>query len=122
MKNILIVFLGGGAGSIIRYVISQTFDHPKYSFPWPTLLANFLGCLIIGILLGLTIRNDSARSELYLFAVVGFCGGLTTFSTFSAESLHLIKSGNILSFFIYAVLSIIGGLSAVVMGNYFVKF
>ena len=122
MKNLLIVFLGGGVGSIIRYVISQTFAHPKYSFPWPTLVVNFLGCLIIGILLGLTIRNDSARSELYLFAVVGFCGGLTTFSTFSAESLHLIKSGNILSFFIYTVLSFIGGLSAVVMGNYFVKF
>lgn len=92
MKNLLIVFFGGGVGSIIRYVISQTFAHPKYSFPWPTLVANFLGCLIIGILLGLAIRNDSARSELYLFAVVGFCGGLTTFSTFSAESLHLIKS------------------------------
>tara|TARA_S200000501_G_scaffold349509_1_gene365671 strand:+ start:5785 stop:6153 length:369 start_codon:yes stop_codon:yes gene_type:complete len=122
MKNLLIIFLGGGVGSIIRYVISQTFAHPKYGFPWPTLVANFLGCLIIGILLGLTIRNDSARSELYLFAVVGFCGGLTTFSTFSAESLHLIKSGNILSFLIYAVLSVIGGLSAVVIGNYFVKF
>ena len=122
MKNILIVFLGGGVGSIIRYVISQTFAYPKHIFPWPTLVANFLGCLIIGILFGLTIRNDSARSELYLFAVIGFCGGLTTFSTFSAESLHLIKSGNFLYFFIYAVLSIIGGLFAVVIGNYFVKF
>lgn len=122
MKNLLIVFLGGGVGSIIRYIISQTFAHPKYSFPWPTLVANFLGCLIIGILLGLAIRNDSARSELYLFAVVGFCGGLTTFSTFSAESLHLIKSGNLLSFFIYTALSIISGLSAVVVGNFLVKF
>ena len=122
MKNLLIVFLGGGVGSIIRYVISQTFAHPKYSFPWPTLVANFLGCLIIGILLGLAIRNDSARSELYLFAIVGFCGGLTTFSTFSAESLHLIKSGNILSFLIYAVLSMVGGLSAIIVGNFLVKF
>ena len=117
MKNALLIFIGGGLGSLVRYLIGQTLIGFKSSFPWPTLLANYLGCFLIGLLLGWALKNDSTRSELYLFAVIGFCGGLTTFSTFSAESLHLLKSGNLLSFLTYALLSVGGGIGAVVLGQ-----
>jgi len=121
MKNLIIIFLGGGLGSIARYLISNFIGIPRSNFPWPTLLANYLGCFLIGLLLGWTLKYDTARSNLYLFAGIGFCGGLTTFSTFSAESLHLLKSGQTLSFFTYALLSVAGGLGAVALGHFAFK-
>jgi len=85
MKTLLLVFLGGGAGSAFRFLISKFFYINKGSFPWSTLLANYIGCLLIGLMVGWALKNDSFRSDLYFFTAVGFCGGLTTFSTFSLE-------------------------------------
>ena len=104
MKNILYVFLGGGFGSILRYAISKLFLTDKSSFPWSTLIANFIGCFIIGIVLGWFINNNKQYSELYVFLSVGFCGGLTTFSTFSVEELTYLKNGDLLVFITYGPL------------------
>ena len=122
MKALLFVFLGGGLGSISRFLISKYIQVPKEGFPWATLLANFIGCFLIGLLLGLVIKNENLRSDFYLFAAVGFCGGLTTFSTFSMENILFLRSGDYLTFISYTLLSLIGGLVFVALGHSFFKF
>ena len=62
MKNIFYIFLGGGLGSILRYAISKLLMADKSSFPWSTLIANFIGCFIIGIVLGWFINNNKQYS------------------------------------------------------------
>lgn len=121
MKNILLVFLCGGLGSITRFLIGKWIQVSKNSFPWPTLLANFIGCFLIGFLLGWILKNQTERSDLYLFAAIGFCGGLTTFSTFSMENLHFLRSGDLSTFIGYTLLSILGGLLFVGLGHSAVK-
>jgi|TARA_B110000285_G_scaffold231243_1_gene299518 CrcB protein len=116
MKVFLYIFLGGGLGSMIRFIISKLLPVSEGVFPWTTLLANFIGCLFIGLLMGWAIRNDTLRSDFYLFAAVGFCGGLTTFSTFSIESLHFLKTGDYNSFISYVFLSLTGGIIFVLLG------
>ena len=118
MKNIFYIFLGGGLGSILRYAISKLFMADKSSFPWSTLIANFIGCFIIGIILGWFINNNKQYSDLYVFLSIGFCGGLTTFSTFSVEGLTFLKNGELLMFVTYILISILGGLLLVTLGYY----
>lgn len=118
MKNILYIFLGGGLGSILRYAISKLFVTDKSSFPWSTLIANFIGCFIIGIVLGWFINNNKQYSDLYVFLSIGFCGGLTTFSTFSVEGLIYLKNGDLLIFITYLLFSIIGSILLAALGYY----
>lgn len=118
MKSFFYIFLGGGIGSVFRYAISKLFIIDKNSFPWSTLIANFIGCFIIGIILGWYINNDKQYSDLYIFLSIGFCGGLTTFSTFSIEGLTLFKNGDFLIFVTYILTSIIGSLLLAALGYY----
>ena len=118
MKNIFYIFLGGGFGSILRYAISKLFMADKSSFPWSTLIANFIGCFIIGIILGWFINNNKQYSDLYVFLSIGFCGGLTTFSTFSVEGLAYLKNGDLLIFITYLLFSIIGSILLTALGYY----
>lgn len=93
MKELFLVFLGGGAGSVCRYLASLLIGRNIASaFPWPTLSVNLLGCLLIGLLYTLSERCSLAQ-EYRLLLTVGLCGGFTTFSTFSNEALHLLHSG-----------------------------
>ncbi|MDC0386843.1 fluoride efflux transporter CrcB [Flavobacteriaceae bacterium] len=121
MKNILLVFLGGGIGSIVRFLIGKFIQVPRNSFPWSTMLANFVGCFLIGLLIGWALKNGTERSDIYLFAAVGFCGGLTTFSTFSMENLFFLRTGDFGSFIGYTLLSILGGLLFVGLGHLLIK-
>ena len=118
MKNIFYIFLGGGLGSILRYAISKLFMADKSSFPWSTLIANFIGCFIIGIVLGWFINSNKQYSDLYVFLSIGFCGGLTTFSTFSVEGLAYLKNGDLLIFITYLLFSIIGSILLAALGYY----
>ena len=99
MKQFLFVFLGGGLGSMARFGVSlliQQFGKPV--FPIATLTANFLSCIVLGLAVGIWSKQLLNFPYLYIMLVVGFCGGFSTFSTFSLESLALLRDGNYLLF------------------------
>ena len=119
MKTLLFIFLGGGIGSILRYIISS-LEHklfPATFLPISTLFVNILGCFIIGYCSSL-FKDYSCLRPLF---ITGFCGGFTTFSTFSSENINLLLNGQFLSSIIYIALSIILGLLAVYLGVYISK-
>ena len=104
--NLLIVGLGGGLGSIMRYGCSRVFlasVHP--AFPWATFAVNFTGSLAIGLIWGMSLRNNIPEST-KLFLMAGLCGGFTTFSAFSLESIKLIQENRVPLFFLYAAGSV----------------
>lgn len=119
LKNTFLVFIGGGMGSVLRYIASRYLNN--FSLPFGTLLVNVLGSLILGIILGLTLKNSSVDSTTSLLFGIGFCGGFTTFSTFAVENQAFLRSGDYLSFGIYAFGSILLGVLAVSLGLLFSK-
>jgi CrcB protein len=117
IKNIILVGLGGALGSVVRYLISVlVYSGKTQLFPWSTLLTNFMGCLLLGLLLGYFQKNDNQYQELKLLLAIGVCGGMTTFSTFSAEALNLLQSGNLLAVGLYAISSFVGGVLLLYLG------
>ena len=120
MKFILI-FLGGGFGSVLRYGISKYFNAFDTVIPYGTFLVNVLGSLLIGILLGLSLKSNVLSQDQTLFFAVGFCGGFTTFSTFAFENTKLIESGNYFNLAFYLMGSVILGILAVFLGLYLAK-
>jgi len=116
MKDLMLVGVGSLFGGIARYLVSLAMRGVGGAFPWGTLTANIAGCLLIGLLWGLFNRCPNLSPSLNLLLMVGFCGGFTTFSTFSRESLALLEAGNYLSFVLYAFGSLGLGLLAVALG------
>ena len=112
IKSLLLVGAGGALGSIVRYAVSLLFVHFAISSHWATLLVNVVGSLLIGLLL--PVLSNGA----YLFAVVGFCGGFTTFSTFSSQVLQLFQSGERVTAVAYMALSVVVSILMVLAGMY----
>ena len=94
MQAFIMVFLGGGLGSICRYSIARFLSPYNLLFPWATFLANAISCIIIGVLLAWSLKN-SMSNPMKLLWMTGFCGGFSTFSTFTAETFQLFKTGNV---------------------------
>ena len=115
MSSWILVFLGGGVGSMLRYGIGQYFASYDSNFPIGTFLSNILACLVLGILLGIQIKNNLSPNQGLLF-MTGFCGGFSTFSTFSAETLKLFQNQQIGLALFYVGGSVICGLIAVYLG------
>lgn len=117
MLNLLAVFVGGGIGASLRYLITVTAKRFLGFAQWGTLSANIAGCFLIGYILGLTMnKTEFLPPHIKLFLTVGFLGGLTTFSTFSCESFCFLKDGKVLHFALYMFLSITLGLAATFLG------
>jgi len=121
MKSLLLVFLGGGLGSSLRYWIGKHLNNTETGIPYGTFAANIIGSLIIGIVLGMALKNNSLTSNTVTFIAVGFCGGFTTFSTFAYENHLFLKSGDFMSFAFYTIGSFIVGFAAVFFGMWLVK-
>jgi len=122
MKQLLLVFLGGGLGSSLRYWIGQYLNNPKYSIPYATFFVNIIGSLLIGIILGIALKNNSLPNNTVLFLATGFCGGFTTFSAFAFENQEFLKSGDITSFVLYTLTSLVLGVAAVFLGIWLTRF
>lgn len=105
--NVFMVFIGGGIGSVLRYLISVLFfkNNSGHDFPWATLFANVLACLVFAFTL-VVLKQKINQTYGLLFAT-GFCGGLSTMSTFSVEVMRLIAGQNYMVAFSYVFLSLI---------------
>lgn len=120
MKNLFYIFIGGGLGSVLRFLISS-YTQKLWninSFPMGTFVVNMIGCFLIGVLTSYFIRVDN---YLKFLLITGFCGGFTTFSTFSAESYSLWQSGHYPILIFYVLFSVMVGLAAVYLGLQVIK-
>ena len=96
MEKYIIVFLGGGIGSLLRFSISLLVTKWQSSLPIATFLSNVISCSIFGLLMYLYQNKDFIPETYKLLVIIGICGGLSTFSTFSYETFELIKQGQVL--------------------------
>jgi fluoride exporter len=112
LKTITLVGIGGAIGSMLRYLASTGIQSKFLSaFPYGTMCVNISGCFLIGIIYGLAERNNISP-EWRLLLATGICGGYTTFSTFSYESLSLLRDGEIFYATAYIASSVVLGILA----------
>lgn len=122
MLNVLAIFLGGGFGSLTRYGISILLKAYSMEFPLATLCVNIIGSLILGFTIALFWNKSHLHDTLKIAITVGFCGGLTTFSTFSWETFDLIKNGEFLLAGLYAIISVLVCVLAISLGAFLSKY
>ncbi|HRO08052.1 MAG TPA: fluoride efflux transporter CrcB [Saprospiraceae bacterium] len=114
--NVVYVFVGGGIGSVARFYLSAlNINKAEVFWPAGTMLANLLSCFILGILTA-KILNDQLHASAALLLITGFCGGFSTFSSFSYELYLFYQKGAILSGMVYIGVSLILGLMLLVLG------
>ena len=121
MKEVLLVIVGGGMGSGLRYWIGKSVNPLFENLYLGTFLVNILGCLFIGLLFGWSLKNHSLAAPYTALLATGFCGGFTTFSAFGLELLLSVREGSYLPFFAYALLSLILGMLAVLGGIWIMR-
>lgn len=121
-RNLILVGVGGFLGSVFRYLVTVLLARQfTSSFPLGTLTVNVVGCFLIGILFALSEKGNLLTPEWRIFLTTGFCGGFTTFSTFSYESIRLLQDGEILYLSLNVALSVIVGFAATYLGMFFIK-
>jgi len=114
VKNFLLVGLGGGIGSMLRYA-SYLFLSNK-NFPFATLTVNIIGSFVIGLVLALSVKDENFMNNWKLFLATGICGGFTTFSALSAENVALLQTGKYFIALGYIAASIVLGIAAAWLG------
>ncbi|WGD33891.1 fluoride efflux transporter CrcB [Olleya sp. YS] len=121
MKQLVLVFIGGGFGSVLRYILGKSLNSSENGIPYGTFLANVLGSLLIGIILGIALKNNTLTNNQTVLLATGFCGGFTTFSTFAYENHVFLKAGDFTSFAFYTIASFVLGFLAVFLGLWLAK-
>ncbi|MFK7936639.1 MAG: fluoride efflux transporter CrcB [Saprospiraceae bacterium] len=115
MVNFLWVFIGGGLGSICRYGIAEVVKPYDLTFPYATLLANVLACVVLGAMVGWSLKLDLSMN-IRLLIMTGFCGGFSTFSTFTYETFALFEQGKLNLAFANIGVSLLVCLGAIYLG------
>lgn len=115
MQTYLFVFLGGGLGSVCRFGLGHWLSGYRLQFPWATFAANVLACLVLGVLVSLSMKGRLG-GPMSVMLMAGFCGGFSTFSTFSNETMQLLIAGQWLRALIYMAASLLVCLAAIYAG------
>jgi CrcB protein len=116
MNLIWYVAIGSAAGGASRFALSNFIQQRSGAFPLGTLLINITGSLLLGFLMRYALGSTSVSAETRALLTTGFCGGYTTFSTFSYETIKLIEDGDYRRATIYVVASVVVSLVATVLG------
>lgn len=110
LGHALAVGIGAALGGVARWMLGIWLNHAASTLPWGTLAANLAGAYLIGLALGCFLLLPDTSGWLRLFVTTGFLGGLTTFSTFSAETVGLLERGQVMAAIGYSGLSLLGAL------------
>ncbi len=115
--------MGGFLGTAFRYIVGRIFIFYNFiNFPFSTLSVNIIGSFILGFLIRIILNSNMIGTKLALFLTIGFCGGFTTFSTFSYDNFLLFKNGLIYQAILNIIFSIILGIFAIILGYYLARF
>lgn len=112
----ILVAIGGSLGALARYALASTVSNPDHTFPLPTFLANVIGSFVMGVCFILIVEKSLFPQEWRYFLMVGLLGAFTTFSTFSIETLSLLKYHSWQVAGTYMLSSVVGGVAAVFCG------
>ena len=116
MKEIILVGTGGFIGAALRYITSTWFSQfSRYGFPLGTFAVNFIGCILLGIFVGMGV-GETTSLPVREFAAIGILGGFTTFSAFGLESFEMLKAGQLAMSLFYIMGSMVLGLSGIGLG------
>lgn len=115
MLNYLYVFIGGGLGSLCRYGIAVGLRSYTEQFPYATLIANILSCIVLGCVIAWSQKTEAVSWTVLLIAT-GFCGGFSTFSTFSLETFTLMSNGDLGTALLNVLMSVLVCLGAIYLG------
>ena len=122
IRTLLIAGTGGFIGTILRYLVQILSERLMHSiFPLGTMVVNITGSFIIGVIFAFAEKGNLMGPDWRIFLAVGICGGFTTFSTFSMDSLNLLKDNSIFQFLFYSAGSVVLGLAAVYLGILLVR-
>lgn len=105
--RVLLIAAGGAAGTLLRYGFSVWLAAPGRPFPVPTLVVNALGCFVLSLIAGLTLKGLALPADVRLALSVGFCGGLTTYSSVNHEVIALVEEGRAPVALVYALVTVV---------------